>query len=402
MESLSLAQAQKIVLLSQKLPPKKLPPKKQRNGGALANTLSAIENLGYVQIDTISVIQRAHHHTLWNRNQDYQLKHLDKLLERREVFEYWSHAAAYLPMRDYRFSLHRKNGFASGKLKHWYKKDDALMAHVLKRIESEGPLMAKDFEGDRPNPGGWGGKPAKQALETLFMQGDLMVPSRVNFHKVYDLTERVLPSGIDTSEPTEQEYIEHLITRYLEANGVGIASEMSYLLKNTKPLIQKTLQQMLEDKQVVKVDVQGSDYHVLPNAFELLNQPLSRTKLKILSPFDNLLIQRKRMQSLFNFDYLLECYVPEAKRQFGYFSLPILWQGELVARMDCKVDRNSGLLNIRNLVVEERIKNHASLIHALCDELKHFMVFNQCDEMVVHNTTPSDLGKRLMSHWQTV
>ena len=97
MESLSLAQAQKMVLLSQKLPPKKLPPKKQRNGGALANTLSALENLGYVQIDTISVIQRAHHHTLWNRNQDYQLNHLDKLLERREVFEYWSHAAAYLP-----------------------------------------------------------------------------------------------------------------------------------------------------------------------------------------------------------------------------------------------------------------------------------------------------------------
>ena len=159
---------------------------------------------------------------------------------------------------------------------------------------------------------------------------------------------------------------------------------------------------MLEDKQLMKVGVQGSGYYVLPDAFELLNQPLSRTKLKILSPFDNLLIQRKRMQSLFNFDYLLECYVPEAKRQFGYFSLPILWQGGLVARMDCKVDRKSGLLNIRNLVVEERIKNHESLVHALCDELKHFMVFNQCDEMIVHNTTPSDLGKRLMSQWQTV
>ncbi|MFA0025985.1 crosslink repair DNA glycosylase YcaQ family protein, partial [Vibrio sp. 10N.261.49.A5] len=91
---------------------------------------------------------------------------------------------------------------------------------------------------------------------------------------------------------------------------------------------------------------------------------------------DNLLIQRKRMQSLFNFDYLLECYVPEAKRQFGYFSLPILWQGKLVARMDCKVDRKTRLLNIRNLVVEDRVKNHESLIDALCEELKHFMVFN--------------------------
>ena len=121
MQSLALVQAKKIVLLSQKLPPKK-----QRNGGALASTLSAIENLSYVQIDTISVIQRAHHHTLWNRNPDYQLSHVDQLLERREVFEYWSHAAAYLPMRDYRISLHRKNALASGKLKHWYKKDESV------------------------------------------------------------------------------------------------------------------------------------------------------------------------------------------------------------------------------------------------------------------------------------
>ena len=233
------------------------------------------------------------------------------------------------------------------------------------------------------------------------MQGNLMVPSRVNFHKVYDLTERVLPSGINTSEPTEQEYIEHLIKRYLEANGVGIVSEMSYLLKNTKPLIQKTLQQMFEDKQVVKVDIQGSEYYVLPDAFELLNQPLSRTKLKILSPFDNLLIQRKRIQSLFNFNYLLECYVPEAKRQFGYFSLPILWQSGLVARMDCKVDRKSRILHIRNLVVEDRVKSHESLIHALCNELKHFMVFNQCDEMIVSTTTPTNFGQGLMEHWHS-
>ena len=382
MDSLSLTQARKIILHSQLLPPK------QVKQPSKAVTLSALEQLGYIQIDTISVIQRAHHHTLWNRNARYQPKDLDVLLEQKQVFEYWSHAAAYLPMRDYRYSLYRKNGFKTGQLKHWYKKDQSLMDDVLKRIEQEGPLMAKDFEGERANKGGWGGKPAKQALETLFMQGDLMVPKRVNFHKVYDLTERVIPSHIDTSVPSEFEYARYLIVQFLQANGVGLVSEMSYLLKNVKPLLNQVLQQMLEEGEVIEVAIDQQTYYLLPHSLDLLKRPLSRGKLKILSPFDNLLIQRKRMNALFNFDYLIECYVPEAKRQYGYFSLPLLWQGELVARMDCKVDRKQGCLHINNLVLESKVKQLESLVEVLVQELKHFMAFNQCSHCVVHQSTP--------------
>ena len=155
-----------------------------------------LKHLGYIQIDTISVVQRAHHHTLWNRNPRYKASQLDQLLADKQVFEYWSHAAAYLPFRDYRFSLPRKYAFASGDQNHWYKRDEQMLKWVLKRIATEGPLMAKDFEhtGKRIDP--WRTKPAKRALEYLFMQGDLMVPYRINFHKVYDLTERVLPESI--------------------------------------------------------------------------------------------------------------------------------------------------------------------------------------------------------------
>jgi uncharacterized protein YcaQ len=389
MESLSLAQARKIILHSQLLPPKQI---KQPSK---AVTLSAIEQLGYIQIDTISVIQRAHHHTLWNRNARYHPKDLDALLDQKQVFEYWSHAAAYLPMRDYRYSLYRKNAFKTGQLKHWYRKDQTLMDGVLKRIEQEGPLMAKDFEGERANKGGWGGKPAKQALETLFMQGDLMVPKRVNFHKVYDLAERVIPSHIDTSVPSDFEYARYLIVQYLEANGVGLVSEMSYLLKNVKPLLNQTLHQMLEEGEVVEIAIGQQNYYMLPYSFELLKRPLSRSKLKILSPFDNLLIQRKRMTALFDFDYLIECYVPEAKRQYGYFSLPILWQGELVARMDCKVERKKGCLNINNLVLEGKLQQQDAFIEALTLELSHFMAFNQSHYCVVHKTSPSTLRQPL-------
>ena len=332
-DSLSIQQARKLVLLSQRLPPAK------QTGSATEATLSAIEHLGYIQIDTISAIQRAHHHTLWNRNPRYKTSHLSQLVADKQVFEYWSHAAAYLPMRDYRYSLPRKQAIANGDQNHWYERDERLMKSVLKRIAAEGPLMAKDFEHTGKKTGEWKSNPAKRALEYLFMQGELMAPYRVNFHKVYDLTERVLPDDTDTTLPDPEEYARFLITRYLQANGLGKSAEIAYLLKNTKPLVSATLQEMVSNGELLQISVGGSSYYALPDSLELLSKPLARIKLKILSPFDNLLIQRKRMQMLFGFDYLIECYVPEAKRQYGYFSLPVLWNGKLVARMDCKAER---------------------------------------------------------------
>jgi len=238
-ESLSIQQARKLVLLSQGLPPA------TQTGIAIGATLSAIEHLGYIQIDTISVIQRAHHHTLWNRNPRYKTSHLTKLIYQKQVFEYWSHAASYLPMRDYRYSLPRKQAIANGDQDHWYERDERLMKSVLKRIATEGPLMAKNLNHTGKKTSEWKSKPAKRALEYLFMQGELMVPCRVNFHKVYDLTERVLPKDTDTTLPNPEEYAHFLITRYLLANGLGQSAEITYLLKNVKPLVSATLQEMV-------------------------------------------------------------------------------------------------------------------------------------------------------------
>ncbi|WP_320020199.1 DNA glycosylase AlkZ-like family protein [Labilibaculum manganireducens] len=383
-ETLSIQEARKLVLLSQKLPPVK------QKGTTLEATLSAIEHLGYIQIDTISVIQRAHHHTLWNRNPGYETSHLEKLIADKKVFEYWSHAAAYLPMCDYRFSLVRKQEIASGRQKHWYDRDEKMMKLVLHRITSEGPLMAKDFEYTGKKKMDWASKPSKRALEYLFMQGDLMIPYRQNFHKVYDLTERVLPEGIDTSAPLQDEYARFLITSYLQANGLGQASEMVYLLKNTKALISSTLQEMHSNGELVQVAVGENNYYALQDSLELLKKPLSRSKLKILSPFDNLLIQRKRMQTIFDFNYQIECYVPEPKRQYGYFSLPILWNGRLVARMDCKANRKESLFHIQHLVLESGLVKTEAFTLALCKELEFFMQFNNCSNLKLHKTTPSN------------
>ncbi len=381
-ESLSIQQARKLVLLSQEIPPSK------QSGKAIDNTLKALENLGYVQIDTISVIQRAHHHTLWNRNPDYTASHLNQLIADKKAFEYWSHAAAYLPMRDYRYSLPRKQVIANEEQNHWYKRDKVLMNSILKRISTEGPLMSKDFVNKGKKTADWESKPAKQALEYLFMQGDLMISHRVNFHKVYDITERVLPKEINTSIPTKEEYVRFLIRQFLQANGLGQANEIGYLLKNIKALISNTIEEMHLNNELIKLTVGELTYYALPNSMELLNNPLSRSKLKILSPFDNLLIQRKRIQNLFNFNYQIECYVPSAKRKYGYFSLPILWDGKLVARMDCKAERDKSVLHINHLALEPHLKKEDAFATALSNELKSFMKFNNCSSINLHKTSP--------------
>lgn len=266
-----------------------------------------------------------------------------------------------------------------------------MIRHVLERIKAEGPLMARDFEHSGKKVGEWGAKPAKQALEYLFMQGDLMIESRVNFQKVYDLTERVLPEGIDRSLPSPEEYARYLIIGFLRANGLGQPSEMAYLLTNTKQLVATTVKHMVEAGELQQVLVAGNSYYALPDSLELLDKPLSRSKLKILSPFDNLLIQRKRMQALFDFDYQIECYVPQAKRKYGYFSLPILWNGKLVARMDCKADRKTGILHILYLAVEPRVKKVEVFAQALRREMKVFLKFNNCNQVILHRVSPDKL-----------
>ncbi|MGF1720856.1 winged helix DNA-binding domain-containing protein [Vibrio kyushuensis] len=381
MTSLSITQARKLALLSQGLPAKSL------SGKGYSKSLGVFERLGYVQIDTISVVQRAHHHTLWNRNPSYQPEHLDRLVAEKKVFEYWSHAAAYLPMSDYRFSLPRKEAIRSNEQSHWYTKDHKLMKEVLKRIKDDGPLMAKDFDSKITKTNGWGSKPTKRALETLYMQGELMIPERKNFHKVYDLTERVLPNGLDVSLPSEQEHGKFLVLRYLRAHGFGKLSEITYLLKGLKTQVSQTINELCESGEIEKVVISGNEYFACCDVFSLLNKRLSKTKAKILSPFDNLLIQRKRASSIFDFDYLIECYVPEQKRIFGYFCLPILWGGELVARADCKVDKKTSTLNVIHLAVEPSVRNQEMFLSALEEELNAFSKFNQCEQFNIEKIT---------------
>ncbi|NCT48097.1 MAG: winged helix-turn-helix domain-containing protein, partial [Paraglaciecola sp.] len=235
MQAISLGEARSLLLAAQGLV------KAERIASGPKAVLDVLEQLSYVQIDSISVIARAHHHTLWNRCHDYHSDSLDTLVNQKHIFEYWSHAAAYLPMSDYRYSLPRKQAIASGQ-KHWHAKDAKLTKEILARIREQGPLQAKDFEQAKrqASSGWWDWKPAKKALEQLFMEGELMAVKRQGFQKVYDLTERVLPSDINTQCPSTEEYNHYLIRRFLRANALGSAQEMAYLRKGVVGNISQT------------------------------------------------------------------------------------------------------------------------------------------------------------------
>ena len=370
--SISISDARKLYLYAQRLNVHELYKKKE-------GVLDTINHLGYVQIDTISVVERAHHHTIFTRIKDYQKKHLDELMADKTIFEYWSHAAAYLPMRDFRFSLPRKKLFADGK-QHWFK-DKKPTQYVYDRIKAEGGLQSKDFEEKKANSGWYEWKSTKQALEQLFMEGKLMVAERKNFQKVYDLTERVLPAGISTKMPTEKEMAEHLILSAIRANGLVAAHEISYLRKGHKEAIQKAMKHLIKEGAVTEIHVDHikEAYYSTSDQLDVIGNISATKKIHILSPFDNAVIQRKRLQTFFDYDYVIECYVPAPKRVHGYFCLPILYGDRFVGRMDCKAERATGTFIIQKLWMEDGFSPTEAFIKAFAKVVKEFTKFNNCE-----------------------
>jgi len=362
-----------MILLAQKL-----------SGQELLSTLPVIKHIGHVQIDTISVVERAHHHTLWTRNKNYKTSEIDELMAKRNIFEYWSHAASYLPIQSYRYCLPRMRLYQTGK-NHWFKADKKTLKYVLDTIKAEGAKKAGDFKSERKNSEWFDWAPAKKALEQLFMDGTLMVSQREGFHKVYDLKENVLPQGLDTSYPSDREFAEFLILSQLQSQAIASGDEISYQRgAQTKLLVAKTLAHMLEDKKLIQVKIEKSHkcFYLTPDSLTNLEQTKMNVKqVHILSPFDNLVIQRKRLKYFFDFDYQIECYIPSHKRKYGYFCLPLLVGDQFVGRMDAKADRKSNTFIVKKIFYEQAdVKK--SVVKALEKKIKEFADFNSCSKLI--------------------
>lgn len=352
-------------------------------GRGPAGALNAIEHIGYVQIDTISVVERAHHHVFRSRVANYEPAHLDQLVAERKVFEYWSHAASWLPMRDYRFALPRMQAIRSGDIEWMSEPNQKLQKQILKRIREEGPLMSKDFKDTRKGSRGWWDwKPAKRELDRLFMQGDLMVSHRNGFQKVYDLPERVLPEDLNTTLPPTNELASHLIETQLRAHGSVTYAMITYLRKGNalRAAVREELRARTDAGELSKWQLKGNKLLYVSNERLESKTPPARPQVRILSPFDNAVIHRDRVSTLFDFNYQIECYVPEAKRQYGYFCLPILYRDRLVGRLDCKAHRKEQTLEIKSAHIERAVDE--TFPTAMQTALQNFLRFNQCDTLI--------------------
>ncbi len=352
-----------------------------------SSTIESIEQLGYIQIDTISVMARAHHHVLHSRNPYYHPDDIDQLVESKKVFEYWSHAAAYLPMRDYHYSLYRKQQYQRGE-KHWFQRDKKVERYVMERIANEGPLQSKDFEYSKSGNHDWySWKPAKIALTNLFMDGSLMIRKRQGFQKVFDLTDNVISdTGASTQTPSIEEYSRYLIDLALNAHGFMDANEISYLRKGIKQSVKRTLLNLIENGDVIEVRIEGGDktYYAFKNSLEKgITAKINECQVHLLSPFDNAVIQRKRTVELFGFDYFIECYVPEKKRQYGYYCIPVLYGDRFVARFDAKANRKTGQFVVKKIWYEVNFKADAEFLQKFNQKLQAFATFCACSEVIV-------------------
>jgi len=382
-------------------------------GRGLTGARKAIDHLGYVQVDTISVVERAHHHVLHSRVPSFKPAMVNKMLLAGDIFEYWSHAAAFLPMDDFRFSLPYKHAIKSGQT-HWYKNPDKkLMGELLARITIDGPLRSRDLtintEKTTKRQGWWDWKPAKKALEQLYMQGDLMVSDRTGFQKTYDLTERVLPSHVKSQMPSIEEFAAHLLDQQLRCHGLVTLKGLTYLRRNTE--LRKTVKALVNERlaqgSLEQVQLNCGENFILEAGAFAQTPPRMNNRLLILSPFDNSVIQRERLKTLFQYDYQIECYVPAAKRQFGYFSLPLLYRGEFIGRMDCKAHRKDRHLEIKSLHLEPRYFNDGSVAfkfwggiesdfeNALVEAISQFSQFQACDSVSLTQAYPKQLTQSL-------
>jgi uncharacterized protein YcaQ len=322
-------------------------------GSGPTATRAAVEHLGYVQIDTINVIERSHHHILYTRIPNYRREDLAAALtDDKSVFEYWTHALSYVPVRDYRFFIPA--------MKRYKTQPDSWFGSVtpkdyralLKRIRNEGALSIRDIDDDvlveKDHP--WASKkPSKRAMQLGFYTGDLVISRRDGMLKTYELTDRHF--GWERPKPTsDTHYAQYLLDRALRAQGIVSLDSICYGGLKWKAKVKTLINGAVRRKELMPVEIEGGEgvaHWVAPAVLEQASVGAARGRVHILSPFDPLVIQRPRFKMLFGHDHRFEAYVPAPKRILGYFALPVTVGDEVVAALDLKTDRKEGKVLIQ-------------------------------------------------------
>ncbi len=356
--------ARRLLLASQGLaddPTRRLDP---------ARLLDLIERMGFVQLDSIKTVERAHHHILFSRNQTYRREQLDRLIgPEAALFENWTHDAAIIPARFYPFWRHRfarDRDRLAERWRKWRREGfEDYLAHVRERIGREGPLMARDFGRERKkNSGGWWDwHPEKTALEYLWRTGALAVARREGFQKVYDLPERVIPKQYRGRPPSRAAFIDWTCRSALARLGVATPGELAAFWGALSPAEAGAWCEAQLGRGSTRVLVEPAGgakpraAFAAPEVLERLDDlPKPPPRIRALNPFDPVVRDRARLERLFGFRYRIEVFVPAAKRQYGYYVFPLLEGERFIGRIDMTHDsRNGGCLKVTGLWLEPKV-----------------------------------------------
>ncbi|SHN04589.1 hypothetical protein SAMN05192549_10436 [Duganella sacchari] len=396
---LSLSAARALHLAAQGL----LQPRRRK--ARQPDVVDTIRQMGVLQIDTIHVVARSPYLVLWSRLGDYPQPWLEQALAAGELFEYWAHEACFVPVEDYGLYRHRMLDPEAMGWKYsatWMKERRAEVDKVLQHIRVNGPTRSADFERTDGQSGGWWSwKPEKRSLEVLFTTGALMISARHNFQRIYDLAERVLPDWDDSQLRPMDEVRRALVLKAVKAMGCARSAWISDYFRTKPPRLDP--EQLVAEGALLRAWVEDWDdpVYIHPDLAHLLaaaaDGTLSPTLTTILSPFDPVVWDRRRALELFNFDYRLECYTPADKRQYGYFTLPILRRGALVGRLDAKAHRRDGVFEVKSLVLEPPARVSDRFTRDIAGALQRLADWHACPEVHIKHAAPAIFGQQLQA-----
>jgi uncharacterized protein YcaQ len=354
-----------------------------------------VRRIGFVQVDSIATVERAHHMILWSRDQSYRPEALKAPLEQdRHLWEHWTHDAAILPVETYPYWKHRFHRDATrlqGSWQRWFREGyEAQFERILNHIAAHGPVTSSDVSTNEPRGTGgwWDWHPSKTALEWLWRTGQLAISRRERFHKVYDLTERVIPAALLQAEVTAEDMTAWACNSALDHLGFGSVAEIAAFWEAIpRDAARAWTQAALAKGEIVEIAVEGADgsqraAFARPDILAIAEAaPTPPARLRVLSPFDPALRDRARAEFLFGFHYRIEVFVPEPKRRWGYYVFPVLEGDRLTGRLDAKAHRAEGTLRVRAFWPEAGVQLTKARTAKLMAELDRLARFSGCNQV---------------------
>lgn len=367
-----------------------------------ADLRAIIRHMHVLQIDTINIVARSPYLVLWSRLGHYNPQWLDELLAEGAIFEYWSHAACFLPIEDYPLYRSIMLDETSNMTKYantWLEAHREFADTLLEQIRRNGETRSSDYKRTDGEKGTWWNwKIEKQALEVLFLSGDLMIARRHHFQRIYDLRERVLPGWDDTQAPSRDRVRRMFVLNTVRALGATPARWIADYFRTKQAPTLKALAELVAEGALLEATVEGwpQPVYIHPENAALAEAAAAgsiKPELStLLSPFDPLVWDRARALALFGFDYQIECYTPAPKRRYGYFTLPILHRGQLVGRLDPKAHRKEQRFEVKALHLEPGLPITDELVAGIASALRDCATWHATPEIDIRWSDPPELA----------